>query len=229
MSPGPRDRDRGIALVVTLMITLLMSTLAVAVIMTTTVETRIASQFQRAQAGLYATDAVVERSLDDLLRVANWNELLDGSARSSFVDGPPGGTRALADGSTIDLAATLNLANCRKNGPCSEADMDAVSDDRPWGANNPRWKLFAYGRLSDLLAQGEVESLFYGVVMVGDDPAEIDGDPTLDGRWGNPGSGILALRGEAFGPAGAHRVVELMVTRAQPEIAITVLSWREVR
>ncbi|HMD37128.1 MAG TPA: pilus assembly PilX N-terminal domain-containing protein [Vicinamibacterales bacterium] len=223
------DSESGIALVITLMITLLMSTIAVALIMTTTVETRIASHFQRAQAGLYAAEAVVERSLDDLLRVANWNRLLDGSAQSSFVDGPPNGTRTLTDGSTIDLAATLNLANCRKTGACTAADMDAVSDDRPWGPNNPRWNLFAYGRLSDLLAQNVVESPFYGVVMIGDDPGETDGDPTLDAPWGHPGSGILALRGEAFGPGGAHKVVEMTVTRAQPEIAITVLSWREVR
>src|SRR5436190_4706250 len=185
------DSESGIALVITLMITLLMSTIAVALIMTTTVETRIASHFQRAQAGLYAAEAVVERSLDDLLRVANWNRLLDGSAQSSFVDGPPNGTRTLTDGSTIDLAATLNLANCRKTGACTAADMDAVSDDRPWGPNNPRWNLFAYGRLSDLLAQNVVESPFYGVVMIGDDPGETDGDPTLDAPWGHPGSGIL--------------------------------------
>jgi hypothetical protein len=221
--------ERGIALVVTLMITLLMSTLAVALILTTTVETRIASQFQRAQAGLYAADAIVERTLDDLLRVANWDQLLDGSMRSLFVDGPPGGTRTLPDGTTIDLTGVVNAANCRKTTPCTAAEMDAVTDDRPWGANNPRWTLFAYGRLSDLLPQGAVDSPFYGVVMVGDDPGENDGDPTLDGTGESPGAGIVALRGEAFGPGGAHRVVEVTVIRAQPEIAMKVLSWREVR
>ena len=223
------NSESGIALVITLMITLLMSAVAVALIMTTTVETRIASQFERAQAGLYAADAIVERSLDELLRVADWNQLLNGSTQSSFVDGPPGGTRTLADGSRIDLAAMLNVANCGKTAACAAAEMDAVSDDRPWGPNNPRWKLFAYGRLSDLLAPGAVESPFYGVVMVGDDPAENDGDPTLDGTRDNPGSGIVALRAEAFGPGGAHRVLQLTVTRAQPEIAIKVLSWREMR
>jgi len=224
-----RTLEHGIALVVTLMISLLMSTLAVALILTTTVETRIASQFQRAQAGLYAADAVVERALDDLLRVANWNQLLDGSAQSSFVDGAPGGPRTLPDGTIIDLTRIVNAANCRKTTACTAAEMDAVTDDRPWGANNPRWKLFAYGLVSGLLPQGAIDSPFYGVVMVGDDPEETDGDPTLDGPWGSPGSGIVAVRGEAFGPGGAHKVVELTVTRAQPEIAIKVLSWREVR
>jgi hypothetical protein len=219
----------GVALVVALMITLLMSTLALALILTTTVETRIASQFQRAQAGLYAADAIVERSLDDLLAVANWNRLLDGSANSSFVDGPPTGTRTLADGTLLDLIQTVNFANCHKTTACSVADMNAISDDRPWGPNNPRWKLFAYGPLSNLLSPGAVDSPYYGVVMVGDDPAESDNDPTLDGTGANPGSGVIAVRGEAFGPGGAHKVVELTVTRAQPEIAVKVLSWREVR
>ena len=221
--------ESGIALIVALMMTLLMSTLAVVLILTTTVETRIASQFQRAQAGLYAADAIVERSLDDLLAVANWNRLLDGTARSSFVDGPSTGTRRLVDGTVLDLTQTVNLANCQKTTACSVADMNAISDDRPWGVNNPRWQLFAYGPLSNLLSSGAVDSPYYGVVMVGDDPAEDDNDPTLDGTGANPGAGVVALRGEAFGPGGAHKVVELTVTRAQPEIAVKVLSWREVR
>src|SRR5438045_2345340 len=106
--------ERGIALIVALMMTLLMSTLALALVLTTTVETRIASQFQRAQAGLYAAEAIVERSLDDLLAVANWNRLLDGTARSDFTDGLPTGTRALADGTLLDLTQIVNLANCHK-------------------------------------------------------------------------------------------------------------------
>ena len=219
----------GIALVIALMITLLISTLAVALILTTTVETRIASQFQRAQGSLYAADAIVERTLDDLLGVANWNRLLDGTAQSSFVDGPPNGARTLSDGSVLDLTQALNLANCHKLTKCSVGDMDAVSDDRPWGANNPRWKLFAYGRISDLATPGDVQSPYYGLVMVGDDPAEDDNDPTLDGVGDNPGLGIILVRGAAYGPGGAHKVVELTVTRAQQAVAIKVLSWREVR
>src|SRR5579862_3827629 len=126
-----RDGQAGVALIVALMITLLMSTLALALILTTTVETKIAWHFLRAEGGLYAADAIVERSLDDLLGVADWNRLLDGSARSPFVDGPPSGMRTLADGTAIDLTQTLNLANCHKTITCTAADMNAVSDDRP--------------------------------------------------------------------------------------------------
>ncbi|HEY6213015.1 MAG TPA: hypothetical protein VIW45_12060 [Vicinamibacterales bacterium] len=225
--------DNGVALVAAMMITLLMATLALVLVLTTTVETKIASQYQHTYGALYAADAIVERALNDLLGVANWNRLLDGTALSSFVDGPPTGPRTLADGVTIDLAQTLNAANCHKTGPCTIADMNAVSDDRPWGINNPRWQLFAYGPIGGLpaalLGGVGVQSPYYGVVMVGDDPAEDDGDPTLDGTGSNPGAGVVLLRGEAFGPGGVHKVVELTATRARVAMAIKVLSWREIR
>ncbi|MBI3490546.1 MAG: hypothetical protein HY047_01920 [Acidobacteria bacterium] len=133
----------------------------------------------------------------------------------------------LDDGSVLDLAQTVNMANCHKVTPCSEAEMNAATDARPWGANNPRWTLFAYGRLRDLLPAGAIDSPFYVIVLVGDDPAENDSDPTKDGVAGNPGAGVLALRAEAFGPGGTHKVVELTVARADG--AIRALSWREIR
>ncbi len=54
---------------------------------------------------------------------------------------------------------------------------------------------------------------FYIVVLVADDPAESDGDPLRDATGLTPGAGVLRLRSEAFGPAGAHHVVEGIVAR----------------
>ena len=52
------------------------------------------------------------------------------------------------------------------------------------------------------------------MVLVGDDPSETDGDPLTDGIGGtNPGSGVVALRAEAFGPHGTHRIIEATVAR----------------
>ena len=94
--------------------------------------------------------------------------------------------------------------------------MDAVTEERPWGANNPRWQLYAYGPLSSLLPDGSIRSDFYGVVMAADDPSENDGNPLLDGTdTGNPGTGVLALRAEAFGPRGAHTIIETTVARPE--------------
>ena len=50
---------------------------------------------------------------------------------------------------------------------------------------------------------------------------------------GNPGAGVLALRAEAFGPRGAHTIIEMTVAR--PDAAgegggrARVLSWRQIR
>jgi Tfp pilus assembly protein PilX len=227
-------REDGIALIVAMMAMLLMTALGVALVLTTSSETMIASNFRNSQEALYAADAVVERAMDDILTVADWNKLLDGSTQSAFVDGPPSGTRNLPDGSTIDLTQVLNLANCDHVATCSDAEMNAVTASRVWTTNNPRWKLYAYGKLADMLpASDSINSSFYVALMVGDDPSENDGDPLHDGVTPCPtndpsgsivgptfppptcnlGSGVIALRAEAFGPHGAHKVIEITVAR----------------
>jgi hypothetical protein len=223
----PSDNPRGMALIVMLLTMGLLSALGVALVLVTTAETRIAANFRMAQQTLYATEAAVARAADELMSIPDWNALVAGGVLSSFSDGPPSGVRQLADRSSIDLTEVVNVANCQTPASCSDADMDAVTDDRPWGPNNPRWKLFAYGWLRDLVPAHGVDPPHYLVVMVGDDPGETDNDPVRDAAAGGPGAGIVALRAEAFGPGGAHKVVELTAMRG--ESAIRVLSWREVR
>lgn len=228
--------ENGTALLVALMAMLLMTALGIALVLTTSSETMIASHFRNSGEGLYAADAVLERSLDDLLTVADWNQLLNGTVQSSFVDGPPSGARALADGSSIDLLEVLALATCENTAPCSSGDMDAVTTGRPWGANNPRWQLYAYGALRDMMPSGAVNSPYYVVAMVGDDASENDSNPLEDGSGeDNPGAGVLAMRAEAFGPSGAHKVIEATVARPDESgggvvpAGVRMLSWREVR
>ena len=170
----------------------------------------------------------MERALDDLAAVGDWNAVLNGTVRSTFVDGAPGGMRVLADGSTIDLGQVLNMADCDKIQPCADADMDAVTAQRAWGPNNPRWQLYAYGRLKDLLPNESIDSPYYVSVLVGDDPSETDAQPLEDGH--TAGAGILVLRAESFGPRGFHMSVEMTVARpAAGQPGLRVLSWREVR
>jgi hypothetical protein len=105
--------------------------------------------------------------------------------------------------------------------------MDAVTIERPWGANNPRWQPYAYGPLDALLAPGAISSQYYIFVMVADDQAESDGNPLLDGSDpANPGSGVALLRGEAFGPKGARHGFEATIARGTA--AVRVLSWRNL-
>src|SRR6185295_7455772 len=59
-----------------------------------------------------------------------------------------------------------------------------------------------------------IDSAFYVVLMVADDPSEDDGLPLQDGLLeGNPGQGVIALRAEAFGPRGAHKTIEATISR----------------
>jgi hypothetical protein len=224
-------REDGIALIVAMMAMLLMTALGVALVLTTSSETMIASNFRNSQEALYAADAVVERAMDDILTVPDWNKLLDGSTQSAFVDGPPSGTRTLRDGSTIDLTQVLNLANCDHVATCSVAEMNTVTSMRPWATNNPRWQLYSYSNLADMMpATDSINSAYYVVLMVGDDPSDNDNDPLHDGvvqcvdpdrgiatpgnlPTCNPGTGVIAMRAEAFGPHGAHKVIEITVAR----------------
>ena len=206
--------ERGAALIVALMAMLLLTALGLALVMTTTTESRIAGNFANSTETMYAADAALERSLQDLLTVPNWNDILGGTVRSAFVDGNPSGTRELPDGTTIDLAEATNMANCGKVSGCTNADMDAMTEERPWGTNNPRWKLYAYGPLSDLMPTASVNSNMYVIVWIGDDPSENDGDPAADGSTqANPGTGVLTMRAEAYGSGGSHKVIEATLSR----------------
>jgi len=256
--------ERGIALVVVLMAMVVMAATGAALVLAAATESRIARNFRNNTEARYAAEAVLARVVDELRGINDWNLLLSGNLRSTFVDGEPGGPRVLADSRTIDIGAILNDLNCRQVSNCSDAAMDAITADRPWGANNPRWQPFAWGYLKRLLPAA-IDSPFYVVVMVADDPSECDDNPLVDGGAlvscpqgvkVNPGAGVMDVRAEAFGPFGAHRVVEVTVARGVhsadvpdvmpaeasaenngntagsepgPGEAVRILSWREVK
>ena len=206
--------ERGAALVVALMATMLLSALGLALILTTTTETKITGNYTHSQEALYAADGAIERTVQDVLTVPDWNDMLSGVQRSAFVDGSPSGPRTLPNGAVIDLGEATNMINCGKLATCSTTEMDTSTVDRPWGTNNPRYQLFAYGLANNFLDTGTTNSPFYVVVWVADDPAEIDNDPTKDGNdINNKGTGVITLRAEAWGARGAHKVIEVTLTR----------------
>jgi hypothetical protein len=226
------SRQDGIAVIVCVMVMLLMAVIGSALVLTTSTEASIAGSFKSANESLYAADAGFEIAAGELAALSDWTAALNGSARSTFVDGPPAGVRGLADGTTLDIGQLVNEANCGKKSACSPADMDAITAERPWAANNPRWQLYAYGKLAELMP-GAINSPFYLVVMVADDSSENDNDPGRDGTVAtNPGSGIIAIRAEAFGGRGAHYAIEATISRPSgqnPAQAVRVLSWRALR
>ena len=209
----PIKDERGIALLIALMSTLLLTALGLALVMTTMTETMITANYRDGGEAMYAADAGVERVMQDLLTVPDWNRILSGALQSPFIDGPPSGTRSLpGGGGTIDLTATTNLLNCNKTTTCTVSEMNTYTDERPWTTNNPRWQLFAYAPLDTIIDTGTITSSFYVVVWIADDQSENDDDPATDGG-GSTGAGMLLMRAEAFGPQGGHSVIEVTIGR----------------
>jgi hypothetical protein len=220
--------EDGLAILAAVLASVLLFALGTALVLLTIAETGTAAGFVRSSEAVYAADAIAERVLPELSQLQDWTAILDGSRRSPLVDGPPEGTRTLADGSAFNLEEVVNLADCGQLTACTPEQMDTVTVERPWGPNNPRWQLYAYSPLQTMLPAGAASSPFYVLLLVGDDGAENDGDPGVDGgppaggEASNPGAGRLVLRAEAFGPGGAHGAVELAIRRS-----VHVLSWRE--
>jgi len=187
-----RIRDeRGTALIIALMAMMLLTALGAAVVMVSSTETHISSNYRNGQEALYAADAAVERVVQDLLMIPRWNDILNGSAQSGFVDGSAAGQKTLPGGGVMTLSAAT-------------AETDTLNQ---WGANNPHWQLFAWGPLSDMLPNDVIDSPMYVALWVADDPAETDGNPAADSN------GTLTLHAEAIGPSGSRKIVEVTVAR----------------
>jgi hypothetical protein len=214
-------------IVIALLVMVLLSVVGAALIVVSSSETAVAANFRNAHEALYAADAAAERAIGDLAATADWTQVLSGTVRSSFADGLPSGTRT-RQGVEVDLDEAVNLANCGKATSCTDAEMDAVTSERRWGPNNPRWRLFAFGPLNGLLPAGRIDSPFYGIVLVGDDPSETDNDPQQDGSAGRPGSGVVLLRAQAAGPASAYSAVQLTIGRTVRG-NVRVISWQPLR
>jgi hypothetical protein len=228
-------REDGIALIVALLATLVLSALGLSLLVMASTETLIAAHYRDGVEAFHAAEAGLERAIPELALAPDWSAVLDapGGVRSAAPStfGDTTFSAVVADGRTLDLAKMTNLLNCPHMfppaaTPCTAAQMDHSVGVRPWGSNNPRWRLYANGLLSALTAG--LDSPFYVAVWVADDPAENDGDPARDGMdAANPGTGMLQVRSEAFGPGGARRAVEATLGRAGA--GLRIISWRLVR
>ena len=219
LEPASRNLERGVALILVLLVMMTISALAMSLALMVSTESRVAAGFRDGIETLYGAEAAIERVLPDLAAEPDVGRVLTGLALSSFVDGPPG-LRRLPDGTFADLHALTALVNCGRP-VCRDADLDETREDRPWGANNPRWQLYGYGRLPG-------DAQVYAIVWIGDDPSETDGNPLADGGEDaaeNPGLGRLGLIAHGYGLAGSRRVVEATVARDGKGL-LQVISWR---
>ena len=211
-------------------------TLGLALALVTTVETDVAANTLEGTRTLALAEAVAQRALADLTTLPSWDAALDGRVTSPFFDGDTG--PRVFGGARVDLSRETALLLCEAV-TCAGRDPDAVTAHRPWGRNNPRWRVFASGPAVGLVGDGRRTRPGYAVAWIGDDPAENDADPLRDGGIPvagmgigvNPGLDVVALRAAAWGVRGAHRELELTVERAdlQAHTGVRVRVWREMR
>jgi hypothetical protein len=207
-------RRDGWAILVVMLATFLLAAIGVALGLAAAYDALASANVRGARSTFYAAEAGLERAVLDLPRYPDWDQILSGTVTSSFRDGAPAGLRDLPGGGTLSLDEWVNLANCARPEPCDAAAMDAVTEERRWGENNPRWRLFGWGPLSLLVPDLDARSEAYLAVLVADDPTETDSDPTHDGATANAGRGVLVLRASAFASGGSVRTVEATVARS---------------
>ena len=191
--------EQGTALIIALLAMMLLTALGAAVVMVSSTETHIAANYRNSAEALYAADAATERVVEDLLLIPRWNDILSGTAQSGFIDGDMTASKTLPGGGTMKLCCGANTATGQL-----QAETDTLN---LWGANNPQWKLFAWGPLEDLLPNKVIDSPMYVAVWIADDPAETDANPAADVN------GTLTMHAEAIGPSGTRKVIEVTVAR----------------
>ena len=218
--------SRGIALVITLIAMAAFAALGLGLVLTTTVERLTGANYRDSVEALYAADAAIELAAKELASIADWNRVLTGTDRSRWTDGVPGGPRAIGN-VTLDLTTLTNELTCGRSTVCSDARIRMSTLERPWGANNPRWELFVFGRLETFAVPPWPLPPAYVIVWLGDDAHEVDGSRLVDGGGpGGEGRDILRARAEAFTAGGARRAIEADLIRQGA--GIRVQSWRLV-
>ena len=225
--------QRGIALILVVLATSFLSALGLGIALAVFLDRLASGNLRGSIAMLYAADSGIELAARDLAR-QDWPSSLSGDMPGSLADGLPGGVRAIPGGGAIDLTGITNMLNCGKATTCTEAQINATSKERPWGANNPRWALFLYGPLTDVV-QVFRPAAGYLAVWIADDHREEDDDPLADADAGDRGHGILRVRAEAWGPMGSRRAIAAELARiCTPDLGeclpgIRVQSWQELR
>ena len=121
----PAGSQRGVALIIALLAMVLMTALGMALMLVSETETLIGSNYRDSVEASYVADAGIERVMQDVLSIPDWNNILtsvdnvQAGVTSGFVDGTL--TPTLPDGRVINLTSATNMVNCNKATACSDA------------------------------------------------------------------------------------------------------------
>jgi len=207
---APATNERGAAVVIALLLTILLALLGAGLLTLAGTETSIAASYRNGQEASYGAEAALERALTDLGVAADWTTVLaapPGSVVSTFDDGQA--SVRLADGRVVSLAA-LTMERQRES--------DGEAGPAAYGADSPRWRLFAHASIQDLVPAPASGAPLYLVVWVADDGVDGDGDPWRDAN------GRIHVHAEAFGSSGARRGVAAVIERTANGV-IRRISW----
>jgi hypothetical protein len=202
--PTPSN-EKGAALLIAILTTMLLAGLAASLVYVSTTETLISAAFRHAEETSNAADAALERALLDLDLLPDWTPALLPASAMSFSDGQL--QFVAPDGRRFDLGQ-LTLQRQRES--------DASYGGHAFGADTPQWRLYAHARLGNLLPAGTAAQPAYLVVWVADDGWDGDGNPFADSNQ------LVLVHAEAYGAGGARRAFEASVGRADG-------GWLELR
>lgn len=226
--------ERGIALVLTLLALALFSSIAAGLALSSTTGALVAANYEEAVALANLADSALDLTTRELAAIGDWNDVLTGVRVSALVDGAAG-LRVMPGGGTLDLPAIANTLSCGRPAACTDVQIAQLTADRPWGANNPRWRLFAHAPFPAFPPSPRPPSTAYIVVLIGDDGRETDGNSLIDGGGaGQEGRYVVRARVEAFGARGGRHAIEAELARvcvmnAGVEVCqptLRVQSWR---
>ena len=206
----PSDNDEGAAVVLALLVTVLLSLLGAGLLTLANTETLIAASYRHGQEASYGAEAALERALADLHAAADWTAVLaspPANLVSTFDDGQV--NVRLPEGRVVNLPAQTMER---------QRESDEEAGPAVFGADSPRWRLFAHASIEDLDPPPAAGAPLYLLVWVADDGADGDGDPARDAN------GRIHVHAEAFGAAGARRSVAATIERT-PAGVIRRVSW----
>lgn len=192
------QNEEGSALLITLLAAVLLTGLAGGLVIAIMTEEAIESNHRRGVAALYAADGMLARAASEVAGRAGWQAILAGTAPSMLRRGAP--VRALADGSSVDLAAVTD-------------DLQARLDEER-GAGAARWRLYAWGWHGELVTGSDLDRQLLVAAWV-------------RGRVGRtePNQPVerIVVRAVAFGPFGTRRAAEAVLGREEGEARI--VAW----
>jgi hypothetical protein len=199
--PANPANEQGVAVVMALVTALFVGGIAALLIMLTTTEALLSGSFRQAREVSYGAEAALERALHDLSMMPDWSLALfppPANVTSTFDDGAaePRGP----DGRRIVLA---QLTAER------QAQSDALDGPAIFGADSPRWRLFAHAPSQSLLNVPGMDLPLYLVVWIADDESDGDGDPAVDSNH------RITVWAIAIGAGGAQRAVTARVGRTE--------------